>query len=238
MRQFTYSFFQSSFRSVPEVIQHMEQLQIELKNTDLEHVRAFNKTYLIITKNVYKKIGTGYFQFDDVMTAVDINFASYYFRALKSYVEKKRTPPAWEISFDASKRNNYYQFIYMALGVNAHVNNDLAQSLHDVVKDETYKGDFNKVNAIIHESIPEVIKGLQESSSSLALLEKIFLPVYTFFLDALIQNWRSDTWNTFLALKKKIATVHQVENKAEKLAVQLSKIKRLRDIRHLRNVFM
>lgn len=238
MKQFLYTFYKSSFRSVPEVIEHMEELQEKLSGTDLTNLRAFNKTYLIITQNVYRKIGTGYFAFDDSMTAVDINFACYYFRALKTYISGGKPPPAWKILFDQCKRNSHYQFIYMALGVNAHVNNDLAQSLLDVVKNEAYKVDFDTVNTIIHESISEVIRTLQEQSRMIATSEKMFLPVYTVFLDAVIQNWREYTWQTYTALKNQKTTVPSVEHKAEQIAILLCKVKSIFAIHHLRKVLL
>ncbi len=238
MKQFFYDFYKASFSSVTEVIDHMQHLQNELKNTDLQNVSAFNNTYLIITQNVYKKIGTGYFTYDDVMTNVDIVFASYYFNALKSYVEGVKTPPAWKILFDECKENSHHQFIYMALGVNAHVNNDLSQSLFNVVKNDAYKTDFDKVNGIIHKSIPEVINSLQEPSRLIATLEKVFLPVYTLFLDQLIKNWRADSWITYLQLKYSSTNVNAVEKKGKQLALQLRQVKHLYDIHHLRKIFL
>ena len=60
----------------------------------------------------------------------------------------------------------------MALGVNAHVNNDLAQVLLAANVPEEFKADYDKVNDIIGESLREVVMSLQESSKFLRFLEK------------------------------------------------------------------
>ncbi len=238
MKKFYYQTYSPVFQTVQDVITHMELLQIELEGTDLENIRAFNKTYLIITQNVFKKIGTGFFKHDDIMTVVDINFAQYFFNALKNYTSGKNPPSAWKILFDSSKSNNLYQFIYMALGVNAHVNNDLAFTLHDVVRNDSYQIDFNKVNTIIHQSLKEVIESLNEPSQLITLAEKSLLPLYTIFLDSLIKNWRNRTWINYKNLRDKKMNSDMVENVAENIAEKLVKIKNISDFYKLSGVYL
>ena len=161
-----------------------------------------------------------------------------FFNALKNYTIGKNLPPAWRILFDSSKSNNLYQFIYMALGVNAHVNNDLAFTLHDVVRNDSYQSDFNKVNTIIHQSLKEVIESLNEPSKLITLAEKSLLPLYTTFLDSLIKNWRNRTWINYKNLRDKKMNSEMVENVAEKIAQKLVKIKNISNFHKLSNVYL
>src|SRR3712207_4170746 len=111
MTQFTYTSYHK-VKTIEQVITQLEQLDVELTGTDLENLIAFNHTYLIITKNVYAKIGTGFFQRDELMRNIDVCFANYYVDALHNYLTNKPCPPAWQVLFDACKQNNTYQFIY------------------------------------------------------------------------------------------------------------------------------
>ena len=182
-------------------MQHMLDLQNELDGTDLRHLQLFNLTYFIITKNVYAKIGTGYFSHDDVMLKLDITFAKYYFDALKEYAHGKKTTPAWQVGFDYCHENRSMDIIHLAHGVNAHVNNDLGLALFEVVNTD-FKGDFDKVDAIIIGSLGEVI-----SKNKLS-------PIYKPFMHRLIKRWRKNAWNNFIALKEKTITRDEIEGNA------------------------
>lgn len=234
MRIFQYHTYKKKFDSVEDVIHHMEELQKELAGTDMQHLRAFNQTYLIITKNVFKKIGTTYFNDDQTMINVDRNFASYYCNALYMYTSGKTPPPAWRILFEQCRTTPHFQFIFMALGVNAHVNNDLALSLYDVIKNDKFKKDFDQVNTIIHTSLREVVFSLQEDTAILNKAENMLLPVYTTFLDYVIRNWRDTAWSSYKKLKDKHTTIHAIEQEAEEIASKLIKITNLRSLHHLR----
>ncbi len=205
----------------------MEDLDKELLETDMESLIAFNHTYLIITKAVSSKLGQNYFHNDERMQALDINFAGYYFDALKNYIDGQLTPPAWEILFDACKKDHLMQSIYMGMGVNAHVNNDLSQSLRDVINDASYKEDFDKVNTIIHYSTPEVIKYLQEKNAVVNTVKNISLPIYSFALSIIIQKWRENAWNDSRKLIAHTISEEKIENQAYTMAKKLVFFKRI-----------
>jgi hypothetical protein len=212
------------FKTVPAVMDHMQVLQQELQSTKLANLLYFNLTYYIITKNVYAKIGKNIFDNDLRMLHVDVVFAQYYFDALKDYTENKNTTPAWEIAFDFYKKDTSIPLIYLALGVNAHVNNDLGLSVFDVVKHEDYKNDFEKINIIIYQSLDEVLTACN-------------LPVYYKpFMNFLIHRWRQNAWDNYVQLKNKTKTKKQIENQAEKIAKALTNINSTRGFYRLYQV--
>jgi hypothetical protein len=192
----------------------MEDIDSELRETTLEKVRAFNITYLIITKAVSSKFGSGYFNDDALMEKFDIAFAIYYFNALKQYVETNKTTPAWQILFEQAQKNNRSQIIYMALGVNAHVNNDLGLTLRDMIKSEDYLVEYNKINPLIYSSIDTVINSLNENSRSINFIEKRLKIIYFPVLRKIISEWREDAWDDYIALTKKKTTQIKIEKDA------------------------
>ncbi len=155
----------------------------------MEDLIAFNHTYAVITRNVVSKLGSQYFSDDKSMQKIDVNFGNYYFRALKGYIETGKCTPSWQYLFDACRNKSHFQFIYLALGVNAHVNNDLPQTLFEVLRGNIHSGDYFKVNTIISQSINEVMTKLKEKNKALNTIENLLHPLYSYFFNWIIQNW-------------------------------------------------
>lgn len=236
MKPFSYASYVTS-TSVPDVMDSMQRLQQELDGTDMSNLQAFNQTYYIITKNVYQKIGTGFFENDNNMERVDVNFANYYFTALQNFLHEKHVAPAWKELFIQCRKDSLYQFVYMAMGVNAHVNNDLGLSLHEVIDDpDTFEADFLKVNTIIDDSLQEVIASLQERARLVNILKHELIGIYAFILKELIRNWRQNAWKTFLLLRENQTDLSKVEFNAGVIATSLTQIKKLHDIHRIRQV--
>lgn len=230
MKTFTYLTYKSTFKSIPDIIQHMAELQEELKNSDMENLIPFNTAYFIITKNVFARIGTGYFEHDKLMQQFDIHFAKYYFNALKNYVENKPAAPAWKTLFELCKQDSVYQSVYMALGINAHVNNDLAFSLYEVLKNNDFAADYYKVNHIIHNSLFEVIAAVTEKLPRIEKTKnKLKLP-YSLYMDIIIKKWRNNAWNNYKYLKNNKKNKQTIEQNAQKIALELMQITSFRRI--------
>ena len=199
-------------------------------HTKLQNLTAFNHTYLIITKNVYSKLDKNYFQNDALMEKIDINFVNYYFRALNNYLDKKNCPPAWKILFDSCVEDNKFQFIYMALGVNAHVNNDLPQTLHDVMQRSRFQYDYLLINEIIKYSLHEVVRSLHEKNRLMNITKNIFEKLYAYYLNNLISTWRKEAWNSYLKLTEDKITVQKIELKAKKKAETIVSFRNILDL--------
>lgn len=226
MNQFRYSCFKKT-HSIDDVLLQLQNLDEELKDTDMSALIAFNHTYLIITNDVYNKLGTHFFTNDDLMNTIDTCFGNYYFTSLQSYINGKHCPPAWKITFDSCKHNTSYGFIYMALGVNAHVNNDLPQSLFETMNNADNE-DYEKINSVINESIPMVIKDLYETNTFIYRAEQVCLPLYHVLLQMIIKNWRSEAWKNYQKLDKKATDTIDIEFAAEKKAQALASFKNWR----------
>ena len=217
-------------KKIEDVFSILKTLDQKPLHTKLQNLTAFNHTYLIITKNVYAKLGKNYFQKDALMEKIDINFVNYYFHALNSYFNKKNCPPAWKILFDSCVEDNKFQFIYMALGVNAHVNNDLPQTLHDVMRGSRFQYDFLLINEIIKYSLHEVVRSLHEKNRLMNVTKNIFEKLYAYCLNNLISSWRKDAWNSYLKLTEDKITVQKIELKARKKAETIVSIRNIIDL--------
>jgi hypothetical protein len=162
-----------------------------------------------------------FFQYSKDLEKLDICFAKYYFDALKVYVDTNKTVPAWQTTFSFCEKDTSIPLIYMALGVNAHVNNDLGMSLQDSIKRDDYKKDFDEVNAIIYDSLDEVI-------------QKLYLPFYFKpFMNMFIRRWRSNAWTNYDYLRSQKISRKEIERNAGKIAAVLAKVNSARDFYQL-----
>lgn len=228
--QFKYECYTDDIHSVEDVLVHMNILDKELKNTNLSSLRSFNTTYYIITKNVFSKLNTGYFKHDKLMREFDVVFAKYYFRALKAYISGMPCPDAWKECFQACEKNDSWQFVYMALGVNAHVNNDLAFALYDCIKIHKFKSDYDKVNDVISDSVKEVIEHLHEYSHLADGLEKKLQIIYSIFLNVIIRNWRKDAWNNYINLQYGYIRAKYINQNALNMLKKISSVTYFKEI--------
>lgn len=224
LKPFTYASYKSTFKDIPDVMNHMLDLQEELSETNLHNLKYFNKTYYIITKNVYSKNNEKYFKYSKDLITLDIHFAKYYFDALKQYTRKKLPAPAWNVAFQCYESQRSIPLIYLALGVNAHVNNDLGLTIFDVIEQEDYKTDYDKVNTIIYDSLDEVLKELQ--------MQNYIKP----FMNILIKRWRNNAWLNYERLKNRRISKEQIKANAKKTADILAKVNSTRDFYQLYHV--
>lgn len=229
MKKFLYDSYNKA-TNIKEVKHQLLLLDEELYGTTLHNLTAFNHTYFIITRNVYDKIGTGYFDDDIFMDTLDTTFGNYYFNALYNFVTKNDCSLAWKILFEKCTENSVFQFIYMALGVNAHVNNDLPQSLNDVMKNGQSDNDYLQINQVIKYSIHEVIHSLDEKNRMLQSTKNIFEPFYGNYLYHLIRSWRQNAWLKYTQLQSTAITKSAIEAEAYDKACYISSIKNVLDI--------
>ena len=212
---------------IDEVKQALELLQHHLPVTELAQLKNFNRAYLVITNNVRQQLRKGVFDDPAFISEFDAHFASFYFDAVKSYLDSSgadATPPAWTVALQSSRYGHSSPFILMALGVNAHVNNDIPLVLWKLqVGDKHYK-DYMRVNKIIGNSILEVMDGLGKRSRSLWSTRPLVKFVYKPVMKLGISIWRYNAWRKYLRLKNGTMTKHSVEYRAQRNGNFLAKI--------------
>lgn len=224
MKRFYFAAYNLSVHTPDDVAHQLAMLDRELTGTQFEHIKAFNTTYLIITRAVIQKLGGQFFRDDSFIKTFDIRFVRYYTDALWNYMNGAPVAPAWRALFQAGTAK-LPQFTYMALGVNAHVNNDIPQVLLDIKARPHNRSDFDKVNDVIQSQVTTVITTLPETATVFRLTERTSRSVYTFFMNQLIRRWRSAAWECFEALHKRQTTKAAVEDKAFKQAQRLALLK-------------
>ncbi len=143
---------------VDELIARMQDLLDDL-TADGDPARHFLGTYLRTTQAVGAAIDAGLFEDPEWVTAWDVDFADLYLDALEAHRRDPDSPPApWREAFGADPAMRPEG--HLLLGMNAHINFDLPQSLLRVIGG----GDFTVPELLDsrrrdHERIDEVLAG-------------------------------------------------------------------------------
>jgi hypothetical protein len=209
---------QPNLRTIEDVQVALEKLNHDLSVEGLEQLINFNHTYLIITKNVKNAMKKNLFDHPEFLEQFDTVFADYYLRALRAYIRKTPAPPAWIFACDKAHKRQCSAFITMALGVNAHVNNDIAQVLRDTEPSDEVRRDYNLINSIIASSIDEVIDELSEETNRFGPRNMLLRPLYKIIMHILIIVWRTTAWNNYKKLTSAKISVSDIEMKAVRTA--------------------
>jgi len=124
-------------------------------------VAAFNSLYFTITDRVAQSLRSAEVRDRDFLELLDVEFAKRYFTALRLWGdEDKATPDAWEVLFRRAQDHGVSKLAAAMLGVNAHINHDLALALVSTWEqlgppdpDEMHP-DYLLINKIFFEEIP------------------------------------------------------------------------------------
>lgn len=187
-----------------KAIEVLENLDRKLAEVGLNNVRIFNKTYLVISKNLEKE--TDLFKDKKTLERLDVHFANAYFNALNKYRSGKVTSPAWEIFFDFCVKNKSSNIFYLWLGANAHINNDLPFSLKQIVSNEFYH-DYKRVQSIIDKSIEEILPNITRN--------KVKQKTYLLIIKFICRRWRTNAWVNYKILTNDKKYFKAIEKKAK-----------------------
>ena len=194
---------------------------------------VFSECYLVMTRRVHEGVRTGAFHDGPWVTRLLDRFADYYFDAVAAHgrgndatftvttvttvtattdgleatvaeVPARGCPEVWRGALDACSDPDCHPLQALMLGINAHINHDLALALVDVLDDwdtldEGHRllrqEDHELVNTIIDETTDEVQREVVAQWSPLAsALDLLLGPLDEWAFGTLAQSWRSQVW--------------------------------------------
>ena len=139
------------------------------------------KNYLAIFAWVYKRtteqikaeVDKGSFENGQRMQQFDIVFANLYLDAYHDYKDNKPISLSWKIAFDAA-REKHTLIQHLMMGMNAHINLDLAVAACTIMDGKPIAGlenDFNKVNDVLAGLLDEMQLKMGKVSKLMFLLD-------------------------------------------------------------------
>jgi hypothetical protein len=141
------------YASIDDAIQAFAALE-QIFRSQHDRRAIFVTAYLNITRALKQSAEAGLFQDNAWATRYGICFANLYRTALLAYQrgDWNALPKAWRISFDTSRSNGALAIQDLVLGINAHINHDLALALAEVTIDPQRPAryaDHCKVNQVL-----------------------------------------------------------------------------------------
>ncbi len=152
-------------------------------------------------------------EFDDSewVNSLLTNFVEYYFHAVDAFEEPVGAcPEVWRVAFDAAADDQIHPLRVLFLGINAHINYDLALCVADVMGDwneidpdrrHTRRSDYEMVDTVIRRTVDSVQDNVVAPvSPTMATLDRLLGPIDEWLFGALITGWRRDTWADAISL--------------------------------------
>ena len=170
------------------------------KNPEYRSLIPFLETYYLVTKKVAeKRIEQKHFYENPTdLERLDVVFASLYFEPLSHYLKTKKSHPPWAGYFKYCEKDGI-PFLEMLLGINAHINADLCDTL--IRLKYKNKKDYFLIDNILHEVTPEIMKFLAFSSHDVfGLGGMVFKKIVEedFYKTAI--SWRKNAWHNALTI--------------------------------------
>jgi hypothetical protein len=110
------------------------------------------------------------------MEHLDVVFANRFLEAIHQYWNREIPSKSWMVAFEASKQSSPMILQHLLLGMNAHINLDLAIATAQVAPGDLLpkvKDDFNKIMDLLSSMIDGVQNRIEAVSPSIQLIDKI-----------------------------------------------------------------
>ncbi len=163
----------------------------------------FPALYRQVTLRVKQGIEQGFFDDGPRMAKLDTVFANRYLAAHQAFVAGGATSSCWQIAFQATQDNRLIIVQDLLVGINAHINFDLAIAAAEVAPGEAIDalhGDFDKINQLLGALLPQVEAVIGRFSPLIGLLDHIGGRDETQVLNFSLDAARTDSWNHALIL--------------------------------------
>jgi len=174
---------------------------------------VFADCYRVMTERMSDGVAAGTFEDGVWVARLRDRFAEYYFDALDGYAAADRDvvcPEVWRIALDACARPGCHPVEALLLGINAHINHDLALALVDVLDDwdrldeavrESRHRDHEQVNDIIRATTDEVqLDVVSTWSPAAARIDRLLGPVDEWVFGEVVARWRGRVWTDAMSL--------------------------------------
>jgi hypothetical protein len=183
---------------IDETIRRMRALRRRL---GCDHRAIFATTYLLLTEEIRKTVvdEPHYYRDNDWLIYLDTLFAKYYFDTTANYEAHRRVPEAWGIGFQTAAKGDANAGQDMLLGINAHVQRDMAFVMADEglrMRDgSSRKPDHDAGNEILRRGYDRIVNTIAEQYDPLiSTTNSEATPIDNMGGLELVKEWREGVW--------------------------------------------
>jgi Family of unknown function (DUF5995) len=212
---------------IDEVVQNLDRI-IGHSAAHQSRLGYFPALYRKVTLQVARKISEGQFEDGSRMERLDVLFANRYLDAFEVYRQGKAVPASWRIAFDASAEWWPIVLQHLLLGINAHINLDLAVAAAATCPGPSLpslKNDFNRINSILASLVDDVKAELNAVWPLLGLLDRLSGRSEDVLINFSMTKARDCAWQA--AERLAAASPEQQDNLVAQLDTRVAAIGRL-----------
>ncbi|XXY46906.1 DUF5995 family protein [Sorangium sp. So ce269] len=203
--------------NVAEALVALETVAARLREKN-DPRAVFPDVYAVITRRVKEAVVDG--RDDRFLEPAWISrlagiFCEYYLKALEASLDGRSTGvEAWDVAFQCNSASGTAAAVHALLGINAHINYDLALGLyqnivqHGAVQDARllgrYRHDHDLVNEILAAAMPEIFAILSDRYgcplARIATFTKDVQRTVSSVVLFMLRKWRDRVWDDLLSL--------------------------------------
>lgn len=187
---------------IAEVITRLDEI-VRRCHSSQNRMGYFAALYKRMTMAVNEGILQHAFEDGERMNRLDVVFAQRYLDAFDAYSSGGSCSSAWKFAFDCCKTNDMIVIQHLLLGINTHINLDLAIASATVAPGDAINGlanDFNRINSVIASLVDDVQESLSRVWLPMRLLGKIADGRERAVLNFSIDKARETSWCNALLL--------------------------------------
>lgn len=178
----------------------LEELDVIINECIANNSRMglFAYIYRRTTAEIASEIALGNFEDNDRLEILDVEFANLYLDAYKNFKNNKNVSASWALAF-AHVNEPLTIIQHIMLGMNAHINLDLALSTATTMSGNEISDiekDFDKVNDILFQITNELQSRLSRVSPLLFLLDVLGDNNDEKIIDFSMRMARKQSWNS------------------------------------------
>lgn len=201
---------QISNQTIDDVINQMNKV-IDRCIREKSKIGYFAVLYRDVTVQVKQKIQEGnYFEDNARMERLDVVFANRFLDAIHEYWQEDKPSKSWMVAFETSKSKSPIILQHLLLGMNAHINLDLAIATAQVAPGDKLpkiENDFQKIMDLLSSMIDGVQERIEKVSPAIKLIDRFGGRTDEEIAGFAIKKARDLSWNT--AQKLAIETPEQ-----------------------------
>jgi hypothetical protein len=214
--------------NIAEVITAINVIVQECETTQ-NRAGYFAALYKRMTIAISEGIANGAFEDGVRMEKLDICFAERYLNAWQCYRQHQPCSASWQCAFDSTKDNHLTVIQHLILGINTHINLDLAIAAAQVCPGDAIQAlekDFNSINNIIASLVDDIQSCLEQGWLPMRVLDRLANRQEQGILNFSIGVARKTAWSNavFLAQMNKAGQenyIHQMDTMVKVLAQRI-----------------
>ena len=188
--------------SIADVVTRLNQV-IKQCETGKSRAGYFAALYKRMTMAVVEGIAGNRFEDGARMEKLDIVFAQRYFDAYDAYASGKTCTASWKNAFDACSNSQLIVLQQLLMGINTHINLDLAIAAATIApgnRINALQNDFNRINIVISSLVDDVQESLAAVWLPMRFITRIANGKQEAVLNFSIDKARTASWSNAVLL--------------------------------------